>query len=404
MKKILALLLALVMVFSLVACGDNGDKDTGSNDTQQSDTNNNDSDTQDNSNDDSTADDSDSETNDAAASGHVGYFDDEVDHFARDTYKIAYVIYQDSVMNTAHYTAMQSMEPVLNIEVTMFQATALADQFLTNLELVATQGYDGCVIEPYIDSAARIFELANELELKYVFIVNAYTDEEGHYLAPTVVLDQYKDGATQIEWLHENYKKYAPDMDTSKMALILLDYSANMALAQRCDGAKDKFVELYPDNKIFESDLVTAKLDMQSAYDQVAATLAANPDIEYWWISGCVEDLASGAATACEEYGLKGKALVTCSGANVLPGVWDSGYEGCWVSSYAVYNYNYVVPALCGVIALIDGRATWDTLWADQRREGDPYTGYVAGDQMIERDTYKDVEKNIMKEYGVTSA
>jgi ABC-type sugar transport system substrate-binding protein len=296
------------------------------------------------------------------------------------------------------------MQDVLNIDVTMVQAAGQADQFLINLEVVATQNYDGCVIEPYADFTERIFELANELELKYVFIVNAYCDDNGYYLAPTVVLDQYKDGATQIQWLYDNYKDYSPDMELDKVALIILGYSANLALAQRSDGSRDKFRELLPDNQIFESDLVTASLDMQSAYDEVATILAANPNIEYWWITGCVEDLASGAATACEEYQLKGKALVTSSGANVLPGTWDSGYEGCWVSSYAVYNYNYVVPALCGVIALIDGRATWDTLWADQRREGDSYSAYIAGDQMIEKSTYLDVQQKIMDEYGVKNA
>jgi hypothetical protein len=80
---------------------------------------------------------------------------------------------------------------------------------------------------------------------------------------------------------------------------------------------------------------------------------------------------------------------------------WDAGYEGCWVSSYAVYNYNYVVPALCGLIALVDGRATHETLWAEIRADGDKATAYVAGDQMITKDTYKTVQSDIEKAFGI---
>ena len=257
------------------------------------------------------------------------------------------------------------------------------------------------IIEANADIQERLYEVAMETEVPFVYTVNAYRNEDGANMVPVTVLDQYKNGQTQMEWMYENYQSYWGDIDTSKIVLMTLEFSTNPDLDTRSQGVKDKFAELLPDNEIIVGDISQNGYSAQYAYDMCAAIISANSDVEYWWIAGATEDFGQGGARAVEAAGKEDTTLIVTSGANVLPIEWDAGYDGCWVASYAVYNYNYVVPALCGLIALIDGRATHETLWEEIRADGDIATAYIAGDQMVTIDTYKTVQEDIATEFGV---
>ena len=340
----------------------------------------------------------------ADSAGTVGYITDDVDHFARDTYKLGYFYYAPAALEMLHFQAIQNMQSVLNFEATEFSGNDDADTYIQNLEVAAVQGYDGFVIESHADCFDRMYDVLSELDVPYVYTVNSYRDENGANLVPTVVLNQFVNGQTQTQWFYDHYSDYWGEIDESKVVLLSVEYSTVPDLGIRADGVKDKFEELFPGNEIMIADCAGQKLNEQVAYDQVAAVLSGNPDVEHWFIAGTVENFGQGAARAVEAGGKEDITLILTSGANILPIEWDAGYDGCWVASYAVYNYNYVVPALCGVIALIDGRATWETLWAESREEGDICTAYIAGDQMITIDTYKSVEADIAKEFGVPTA
>ena len=408
MKKVLAIVLVLILICSIVACKAT-DNQTTDNATQNASTAP-----------ESTAPDADSPSTEdtpteesatveetasaevSTTSGTVGYITDDVDHNARETYNIAYLYLDALTLEKAHFEAMQNMQERLNIEVTDLSASNDADRMITNIEVCAYNGYDGMVIEPNADIHPRIYEVAMETGLPFIYTVNAYRDENGANLVPVTVLDQYKNGQTQMQWMFDHYEDYwGEDVDTSKIVLLTLEFSTNPDLDTRSQGVKDKFAELLPGNEIIVGDVSQNGYSAQFAYDQCAALMSSHADIEYWWIAGATEDFGQGAARAVEAGGNEDITLIVTSGANVLPIEWDAGYNGCWVASYAVYNYNYVVPALCGLIALIDGRATFDTLWAETRKDGDIATAYIAGDQMVTVDTYKTVQEDIEKEFGI---
>lgn len=384
LKKAVAIVLALLMVFSLFACAPKEEETPSASPSSSP----------------STAA-SPSASPGSAIAGTVGYITDEVDHTARDAYTFAYFYYQASMLEKAHFEAMQNMQERLNIEVNDFSANDNADMFIQNMETASTQGYDGYIIEPYADIHERIYEVANELGIPYIYTVNALRDESGANLVPTIILDQYKNGETQAQWFFDHYKDYWQNAAPEDIVLMSLEYSTNPDLDERSAGVKDKFTELFPGNQIIVGDMAGQKLDAQVAYDQVSATLTANTDVKYWFIDGSVENFGQGAARAAEGLDKEDVILIVTSGANILPVEWDAGYEGSWVASYAVFNYNYVVPALCGLIALADGRATPETLWAEVRAPGDKATAFVAGDQMITIDTYKTVQSDIEKAFGI---
>ncbi len=395
-KKVVAILLVLIIACSLIACNSSSNQSKESTAPSSSAPK------------ESTAPESSAPTTEDAATegsqtaGTVGYITDDVDHFARDTYKIGYFYYAPLALNKLHFEAIKNMESVLNFEASEFSGNDDAETYLRNMEIAATQGFDGYVIESNANVYDRIYEVMNDLGIPYLYTVNAYRDENGANLVPTVVLDQYKNGQTQTQWFYDHYRDYWGDVDESKIVLMSIEYSTSPDLDTRADGVKDKFMELFPDNEILIGDCAGNSLNEQIAYDKAAALISANPDVEHWFITGTIENFGQGAARAIEAAGKEDITLIVTSGANVLPVEWDAGYDGCWVASYAVYNYNYVVPALCGLIALIDGRATWDTLWAESRAPGDICTAYIAGDQMVTKDTYKSVQADIAKEFNLS--
>lgn len=387
MKKVTAILLTLIIAFSLVACSNSNAAQVSPSAAPSG-----------------TAPATESSTAPAASAGTVGYITDEVDHNARKTYKIAYFYFAAMTLEKLHFQAMQNMQKKLNITVTDINANSDGDAFINNFEVAATQGYDGFVVEPNADVYDRTYEVLNELKIPYIYTVNAYRDENGANLVPTVILDQYKNGNTQVQWFFDHYKDYWKDVPASEIVLMTLEYSTNPDLISRIDGVKDKFTELFPGNQIIVGDMAGQQLNEQVAYDQCAAIITAHPEVKYWFIDGCVENFGQGAARATEALGKTDTTLIVTSGANVLPIEWDSGYKGNWVASYAVFNYNYVVPALTGLIALIDGRATFDSLWKESRKEGDKATAFIAGDQMVTVDTYKDVQTKIESQYGAEAS
>lgn len=299
---------------------------------------------------------------------------------------------------------MKNMSKVLNITCKDYGANNDDDTFIQNLQVASQDNYDGYVIEPDVVIFPRIVEVMDELKIPYVFTVNSYRDDSGSNLVPTVILDQEKNGITQADWFFDNYKNYWKDVDPSQIVLMTLEFSTNPDLVSRIKGVKDEFSKKFPGNKILVGDIAGQQLNEQSAYDKAAAIMSANPDVKYWFIDGCVENFGQGAARATESLGKTESSLIITSGANVLPKEWDAGYKGNWVASYAVYNYNYIVPALTGLIAIIDGRATQETVWADQKKPTDKCCALFAGDQMVTIDTYKTVQADIAKKYGVANA
>jgi ABC-type sugar transport system substrate-binding protein len=143
------------------------------------------------------------------------------------------------------------------------------------------------------------------------------------------------------------------------------------------------------------------KFTLEEGYDLTAQTATAHTEVKYWLVSSCLENYAQGAARAAESLGRDSDFLISDVGSVMLPMEWDSGYNGAWKTCYAISDYAYAAPAAMGLIALADGRATPETLWADRRAEGDKASIWIAESSMVTKDTYKDYFVSVDKKYGV---
>jgi ABC-type sugar transport system substrate-binding protein len=287
--------------------------------------------------------------------------------------------------------AMQQYSEKLNYNFTAQCAFTDLDKYIQDLEVSITQGTDGFIIMPDPTISVRIKEVLDEGNVPFVAILNSMRDNEGAILAPCVTVDNAAAGADMVQWLADNYKTYWGDIDTSQLGLMNFTFSAAVELNERFEAARAKFEELYPDNgNIYEGDgIITGNFEAQTGYDLAAAVYAAHPEVKYWFVTSALEQYSQGAARAAESLGIGQNVLAICVGSDVLPNEWDNTYDGCWVACVGISNYQYSAPAVCGLIALLDGVATPETIWPDQKLPGDAYATFSVSNQIITKDTYK---------------
>ena len=210
--------------------------------------------------------------------------------------------------------------------------------------------------------------------------------------SPSCPFDGYQAGANIAEWLVNNYTDYFGDVDLADIGFITLNFSVATEFNVRAFGAQDKYKELHPElaDNVFDVDLLDMGFSVDAGFDKAAATMSGNADIQYWFIFGVAEDFAVGAARAVESLGKQDTALVVSTGNDFCFPLWESeGDTPCWVATVPVYKTNLAVPMAAGIIALIDGRATNETLWADQRAQGDFATQYNVSVEVVTRDNYQ---------------
>ncbi|SHI03753.1 ABC-type sugar transport system, substrate-binding protein, contains N-terminal xre family HTH domain [Sporobacter termitidis DSM 10068] len=339
----------------------------------------------------------------SASANSVGYFDDGVDPASRRTYNIvwAYPRQNTTMQNIAD--RLKELETKFNYKVTTYCANNDMDAYLQNIQIFIDQKVDGFLMIFDPATRMRFKEVLDESKIPVVGVLNSVRDDSGSEIVPVAGIDGKTAGDAVLQWLYDNYKTYWGDIDASQIGLLNFNYSVNQDFQDRFDGAKEQFERLLPGNasKIFEVDAVTGNIDEQTGYDLATATLTAHSEIKYWFITSCQEQFASGAARAVEALNLNKNALIIDVGSDQLAKEWDNGYTGAWVAAMAIDDYQYVIPPLCGLIAIMDGKATADTLWSTKRAPGDKVTFYAIPPQMVTKDTYKAFFEQVKKDAGI---
>jgi len=321
----------------------------------------------------------------------LGFFYSGVDPMSRKKYNLVFaypytlLLFQKMHETMDHFADKLNFNPLITTT-----GENDADVYLQNVETLSAQDVDGFIMELDMSIIPRTIELLDEIGKPYISLFNSVRDEEGNNLVPCVGLDQKKAGATTVEWLYDNYKTYWGDADTSKIGLISFTLSISTDLNDRAEGAEEKYKELVKNDNIWRVDGVSGDRTAQTGFDLASATLAGNPQIEHWFITSCLEQYAQGAARAAEALNMEDKVLVTAVGSDILTTEWDTNYDGSWVSCLAISNYLYAAPTVCGLIAMLDGKATPESLWTDQKGPNDKAAFYKTSNSMITKDTYKE--------------
>ena len=329
--------------------------------------------------------------------GDAGWYTDKVDWFARDPYKIVFIYAQAFALTDNMGKAFQAWSKRVNYEYTESNANQDNDTFLNNMELFASQGWQGMVLQPDATIGMRVKELATELGVAWMPGVSPIMDEQGNLLQPMVTLGTKYQADMANDWLFDNYKTYwgNEDINPATLGYICLGLSANPILKMVSDYSYEGFKAKYPAaaNNAFDGDCInqTNPVSADAGYQLTSATMAAHPEIEHWFITTVLEDYAQGAARAASALNIENKVLICSNGANILiPMFKESSEDKSWVAGIYYAQEIFCEPCVCGIIAMLDGRATPESLYPEWKAPGATYANILCDTRVVTKETYQE--------------
>ncbi|MCF0120717.1 MAG: hypothetical protein HUJ65_03680 [Oscillospiraceae bacterium] len=401
MKKIISVILALLLIVSLTACGaektepepspapapeKTDDAAPAEEPSAQPDT----------------------PEDDSIPAGSIqttGWYKDAMENAqSREPYHIAYITCSlVDVIHSSMDSAFEQWSRKINVNYSNYDANGDNDAFLNAIDTLAVQGADGFLFDADITISGRVREIVDELGIPWMAALSPFLDENNeHYSAPSVVSDSWGHGASQVKWLFENYKSYwGEDVKPEEIGFIFCDFSINAEIHLRAQGAIETYKALNPDlydSNFFYLDIIGpfGPGNMQGAFDDVSTTITANTnEYSHWMVATCSDEFGVGAARGITSLGLDDKCLVISCFGDTLMKEWDNGYDGAWVATVTTSPLLLAEPMICGLVALLDGRATYDNLWCDSVPEGETYGLITMPADIITKDNVSSYISNI---------
>jgi ABC-type sugar transport system substrate-binding protein len=328
----------------------------------------------------------------ATDKGTVGFYTDKVDYFVRPAYKIVFMNTMNSLMGSNFIQAFTSWGKRLNYELTPYCSNGDIDGYVNTIDVYAQQGFDGFIFDISTEYQARVLEVANELKLNWMPGMTPFRDEDKKLTHPDIVFDTWSLGQQMGEWLVKDAQKRWADFSEQNGGFIGVTYSDIFEFRDELNGAVDwvktnGFPVLAGDH-YYLADCITGQINAQTAFDKVAAIISAHPEIKYWLICANCDDFGEGASRAADAVEKTDSTTVIVDGGETLFAQWDSGYNGCWRAADYVAQMIYVEGKACGLVALIDGRATPETLWQNQVETGGRYGCIKVPTVIVTKDNY----------------
>lgn len=394
MKRILALALGLVMAFTLFACGKTTTAPPSSAPASPSASTPAET----------AAPAETTEPDGGQDGGTIGYLTDKVDHFARDPYKLISMALNTSTTYTQRINEnLANWGTVLNYELVVYNANEDYDAYLNELEVQTMAGADGFFCGMSGPLISRTREICLELDVDFIGCPTAFADDKtGEITYPSVNQSEYGNGKLMMGWLADNYTNYWKDpVDEAKLGLIIITFSPVIGIHNRLPGVQDVFVKEFPGaaGNIFVADCVAHPDGFSStaAYDLTAQYMTANTSIEKWFVATLVDDWAIGATRSIEALKKEASALVVSIQSDAfIAEVEAETKPSVYIAASAISVAELTGLMATGLVAMLDGRATPESLWPEWVRDGEKYPCIDLDGKMITRETYKqwDVENN----------
>ena len=382
MKRILALLLAALLAFSLLACTASEDTDTASEDTSTSS--------------EETTTDSTETTQTSSSSGDTepGFYNPDTDYSQNERYEFVYMLYQNGVLYDMFDQAFTEWAEIANVEYSCWCANNDGDLYITTIETLSTQGVDGILSDADMTIFDRVNDVMNEVEMPWMPVMGTPLDGDGNLLHAYCGFDFYLYGEEMANWVIDYWEENFPEATLENSAMLCLDYSTSENLTVRVEAAEDVWNERYPGNEdhFFIADGVTGSLNSDTAYNVSAPLISANPDIDYWIVCGLTDDYADGCARALEELGKDDTSVITVMGGSGLINHWDAGEDSCWKSACYTAETIYSEPIFFGLYDQVAGLVTQEDLWPEwiNHSDNDQYASLQLPSFFITIDTYQE--------------
>lgn len=419
MKRVIAILLALVMVFALVACGDKQEdtkpSDNGGNTDTQSPADNQGGD------DAQTPADDDNAGTPAGGKAYpnanedgsinlerIAHYDREYDYTQNESFKFYYMANESGSLYQEANQAYEKWCALFNVEyMGFFSSAGDSDLFLTTLQNYIDQGVDAFVLDPDNTIFPSIINMMkNYPDVQWMSHMSPPRDgatgdgipSGGNIVRPVVGFDHYDAGRQQAIKLDEWRKANIPDAKWEEIGLVSIDYSASPPLHSRVAGAEDYWKSVIGSDTLdnfLSVDAISNGINIQAGIDVMTPVISANGQYKYWLIAGNVDDWAQGAATVISQQGLTDNTCITTFGGSALIKQWDAGQQDAF--RYALFTSNnlYAEPILGALYAFKQGWTTPEEIWPawinynDCGGEGHSYPSLRLPTVWLEPDTYR---------------
>jgi ABC-type sugar transport system substrate-binding protein/predicted small lipoprotein YifL len=397
MKKILAMILALLLVFALFACG----KTTETTPSESPDS----SSSAPSASSDTPAPPSTEQSNTGkygdAPLDKVGFYDPNFDYAKGERYKVQYMtattgpLYDQASAAFAHWCGKMNMEYS-----PMWSSGGDNDAFLNNLQTFIDQGVDGFIFDPDANTYMRIKEICEEANVQWMGFMSPAMNMEAEgtpLIHPFVGFDHYWFGQQMGLKMDEYLNTVWKDVPREEIGYISVDYSMADVLHWRSTGAQDAFLEKNPDMaaQFFVADTVTIGPTLDGANTVVTAVLSEQTQYTHWLVSVLYDDIAMGSAAALDSMGFDPDTAVICTvGGSSLQRQWDNGIEDCWKFAMFTPQTIYAEAVIGALYAFMSGQATPETIWPSwinhsDPRSGDTYAGMLLPSYWMDHDNYK---------------
>ncbi len=387
MKKAIALILVLLMALSLFACGSNG-----GNGTQQG---ANFEDAEDIGMGETLANGTAGADYDGPKTGeaYYGFFDNEYDYTKDERYSVAYVVYQTSVLYDAFSAAFELWANRYNCDYKMVDCGGNADTYINQMQTLVDNGVKGFLLDPDSQMLGRVTEYAQELVGDAWMSGMSYPyGEDGLMNHPFVGFDNYDFGVQEctyvVNYAKENFEGWTPE----EIGCININYSTSELINNRMFGARDTWKELMPEaaDNFWDLDAAAIGMTESAAYDLVSNLLAQHPEITYWCINATIDQFATGANSAIEQYGLLDNTVICVLGGTGLVNQWDQGVENAWKGAIYTAQPVYAEPIFGIMYYMMRGWCTAEEVWQDYTNvDSNGYGWLLLASEAIEYDTYQ---------------
>ncbi len=330
---------------------------------------------------------------------YVGFFDPEYDYTQNEKYTIQYMSGGTGGIYDMFDSAFRHWAGRMNMTYNDMWVGTEGDVIINTLETFISQGVKGFLMD--IDPALfnRIDEICDEKGVYYIGCMSPardYEDETMPMIGPFVGFDYKWFGRRMGEELIKYAETNWPDVPMEEIGFIGVDYSTYPALHDRCVGAYDVWVEKtgLADN-YYQADTVTLGMTLDAATTLVTGILSTETQYSHWLCATLYDALATGAAAAFETVGLADNACVTSVGGADQVTQWDSGVETCWRFSMYTAQSVYAEPIVGALYAFLTGQATPETIWpswvnpADHGAGDDRYASLLLPSYVMNHDNYK---------------
>jgi ABC-type sugar transport system substrate-binding protein len=409
MKKVLAIILALVLALALVACG-TAKPDTSAPATESAAPSS------------AAPDTAAPETSAPAEEGKspypnanpdgsinldtIAHYDQNYDYAQNEKIKCTYIAQDGGPLYQQSAAAYEHWAPLYNMEWAGFiSSNGDADLFMTSLQNQLDQGVRAFILDPDTAIMPAVRDLMSQYpEAAWMSQMAAPRDGTtgegvppgGNMINPYVGFDNYDAGyqvtKRLIQWKEENLK----DVAWSDIGFLCMAFSVSPPLNERVQASEDLWKETTGStDNFFVADCASTGINLQGGIDAAGPVISTNSDYKYWLVNGLIDDFSQAAASIIDQQGLTENSCVITFGGSGLQMQWDQGqFDSFRYALFTAQNL-YAEPIIGSVYAYLQGWATPETIWPswikwdDHGGEGHSYPQLRLPTVWLEPETYK---------------